>query len=105
MSQIVNNLIFNKCLVVYFQGCNRLSRKYKNLKLVGFLMKKFLKNYFLGSAANDSDDEEEDGFAGIKKLMESIDTEKVGQFIQNFASPAKLLSWLPLKFQGNFKVL
>ncbi|KAL7074696.1 hypothetical protein ACQ4LE_006064 [Meloidogyne hapla] len=52
-----------------------------------------------GSAANDSDDEEEDGFAGIKKLMESIDTEKVGQFIQNFASPAKLLSWLPLKFQ------
>uniref|UniRef100_A0A914KNX6 Uncharacterized protein n=1 Tax=Meloidogyne incognita TaxID=6306 RepID=A0A914KNX6_MELIC len=56
-----------------------------------------------GSGGNDADDEDddegEDGFAGIKKLMESIDTEKVGQFIQNFANPAKLMSWLPMKFQ------
>ncbi|CAK5079188.1 unnamed protein product [Meloidogyne enterolobii] len=54
-----------------------------------------------GNGGNDSDDEDDegDGFAGIKKLMESIDTEKVGQFIQNFANPAKLMSWLPMKFQ------
>ncbi|CAK5035870.1 unnamed protein product [Meloidogyne enterolobii] len=55
-----------------------------------------------GSGGNDSDDEDDeggDGFAGIQKLMESIDTEKVGQFIQNFANPAKLMSWLPMKFQ------